>query len=98
MNLNKVNSIVLLLTVEDDILEIPGRVNSSASINYYNVSINLTRTVMQYIGPFSRVLNFYLEHSVFHDILKPTRLEPIFKGNEPTSCKNYRTISILPAL
>jgi hypothetical protein len=58
--------------------------------------LKLTSTVM--IGPITSLVNSMIESSTFPDTMKIARVSPVYKKENPLDRKNYRPVSILPAV
>jgi len=66
------------------------------SMDSDGISSNLLKKVSLEISiPLSHIFNLSIEHGTFPSKLKKSRTVPIFKSGDPTTCDNYRPISLL---
>ena len=58
--------------------------------------LKLTSPVI--LGPITGLVNNMIRSNIFPDTLKTARVSPVFKKGNALECKNYRPVSILPAV
>ena len=72
---------------------------SKSSAGFDGLSIKLLKLVYSIESkPLLLFINKLFTSVCFPDLLKNTRVVPIFKGGSPDDLMNYRPISILPSL
>ncbi|KAG5675215.1 hypothetical protein PVAND_005139 [Polypedilum vanderplanki] len=62
------------------------------------IPARIWREMGNYSPTIAILVNRIIDEGVYPQILKIARIKPLFKGGDPTLVKNYRPISILPAL
>lgn len=64
-----------------------------------DISSNILKRNTDLFSPLlTNVINSSFSRGIFFDTLKLARLVPLFKDGNPSLAKNYRPISILPAI
>ena len=73
--------------------------NISYIHNIDNISVKLAKNFIIIIAPvLSSIINNSFQSDVFPNLLKISRVTPIFKSEDPNNLSNYRPISLLLAL
>ena len=94
------NSFALFLTTPQEVMKATNELanKTSARSRYDNVSVNLIKTIINYIAePLSALIIKSFERGIVPDQLKIARVCPIFKSGDQTDFTNYRPLSVLPA-
>jgi hypothetical protein len=72
---------------------------SKSSIDSEGISIKLLKSIAIEISkPLTIIFNKSIQTGKFPSELKTSRVVPIFKGGDPTTCDNYRPIALLSSL
>ncbi|GBP36130.1 Probable RNA-directed DNA polymerase from transposon BS [Eumeta japonica] len=65
----------------------------------HGLSIIIVNSIIDYIAPhLAFIFNKCLDDGVFPDLMKDSKVIPLFKGGSASSPNNFRPISILPSL
>lgn len=81
----------------EEVIKTVSRISNSRSTDVYWISnYLLKRTVGHFSDPLTFVLNQCLIHGYFSDLLKVSKVTPVFKKGDKTQPQNYRPISIVP--
>ena len=96
---NTNTSLFLRPTNEDEILKITKSLKPSKSRGYDEISVFFLKKIIFYIvSPLTHIFNKSLISGIFPNALKLAKIIPIFKKDDPSQLKNYRPISLLPAI
>jgi len=72
---------------------------SKGSLDSDGLSTKLLKNISNEIcGPLAHIFNLSVQQGIFPNKLKRSRTVPIFKSGDPTTCDNYRPISLLSTL
>lgn len=84
---------------EDVIKEIIDNLNSNAACGLDKVSVKFLQKCKNYlVSKMVELINNMIDTSSFDDVLKQSKVIPLFKSGDKLNATNYRPISILPAL
>lgn len=96
---NKVtdNSLNWKPITSSDIIKTVSKFSNSKSMDHYFLSnFVIKKTIHLVINPLAIILNKCLEKGYFSDLLKVTKVIPVFKKGDKSLPQNYRPISIVP--
>jgi len=81
-----------------DIVDIVSKFSNSKSLDFYWLSNYIVKLTIEYIKePFAFIINKCLQFGYFSDLLKISKIVPIYKKKgDKSDPKNYRPISIVP--
>lgn len=83
----------------DDVTRAVNRLKNSASMDVYNMSNDMFKKIYQvFLNPLTVAINKCMKEGVFPDVLKLSRICPIFKKGCRQLIESYRPISIVPVL
>lgn len=83
----------------DEILNIVKKLNPSDSVDIYDLSCNILKKIINCIVvPLTHCINKCLIEGVFPEVLKLSRVVPIYKKGERNCPSSYRPISLTPVL
>ena len=86
------------LLVQETVFKIISKINSKHSCGHDDISTILMKNICPLIlSPITLILNQSLSIGIFPDILKMSKIIPLFKKEDPHKLDNYRPISLLPA-
>ena len=86
----------LVPATAQEICQIVNSLNSTSSVGYDEVPINIIKESIPLIAePLSEVVNACFQQGVYPSSLKHSMITPIFKKGDPTQTNNYRPISVL---
>jgi len=81
------------------IINILKKMDKKNSPDLDGISLALLKSIALEISiPLGHIFNLSLTNGVFPEKLKSSRVVPIFKAGDPTSCDNYRPISLVSAI
>lgn len=81
----------------DDVLGVVRKLSNSKSMDFYWLSnYVLKKTIESIKVPLAFILNRCLEFGYFPDLLKVSKVVPVFKKGDKSLPQNYRPISIVP--
>ena len=84
---------------EEDVAKIINNLDAKKATGHDGISVKLLKTCNEFIVPHLTImLNNCISKSIFPDVLKIARINPIFKSGDSSVLSNYRPISILPVL
>lgn len=82
---------------EKDISEVVKRFSNSKSTDFYGFSNYFVKRILSVISkPLSDLINTMFASGVFPDVLKISKVVPIFKNGDKEQPENYRPISLVP--
>lgn len=94
-----VNSCSLHPTSPMEIINLVKALSNSHSSSFDEISTSLLKNIIHPIAqPLADIINCCLDKGIFPDKMKIAKVIPIFKTGKKTDIKNYRPISILPAI
>ena len=68
-----------------------------ASCGFDNICVKLLKQIiLQIVNHLSKIIDKSLCEGIFPNLLKITRINPVFKSGDTADPKNYRPISLLP--
>ena len=74
-------------------------IDTKKSFGYDKVHpLLFSSAALEIFRPLTHIINLSLQHGIFPDNLKITKVIPIFKQGSRSSCNNYRTIPVLSVL
>ncbi len=80
-----------------DIARVVSKLSNSKSMDFYWLSNNIVKKTIHYIKePFAFIINQCLEHGYFSDLLKLSKVIPVYKKGDKSQPQNYRPISLVP--
>lgn len=83
----------------DNVLTVVKNMKSSDSVDVYDMSSKLIKSVIDPIlEPLTLCFNYCLQQGVFPNFMKLSKVRPIFKKGEVNDLGNYRPISLIPVL
>ena len=96
-NLPVTETLVLTEIRPETVLEIVKNFKTSDSVDIYDISCNLVKKIINSIVlPLTHCINKCISEGVFPDILKLSRVVPVYKKGDKDSASSYRPISIIP--
>lgn len=85
--------------VEEDVLKATKHLSNSHSDDYYNMSNSLLKIIIPYIvSPLTICINRILQEGIFPDILKISKVCPLFKKGDKGKPESYRPVSLVPVV
>lgn len=91
------NSFVFKEVSPQDVLDIVRSLKPSLSVDVYDLSSNLIKQVIDCIvHPLTFCINNCLVRGIFPDVLKVSRVVPVYKKGPRDCPENYRPISLVP--
>ena len=94
---NYVNSIVLDLTTQQELIDITNSLRPGTAAGYDEVPMSILKDSIDIIaGPLTRIINLSISSGIVPDLMKIARVVPLFKSGDHRLFQNYRPISILP--
>ena len=96
LNVNKVQSLFIQPTCEQEILDIVKRADGKHSTDHDGLCMNTLKKIFGSIcSPFTEICNKSLLNGVFPDNMKVAKVIPLFKAGENDVYTNYRPVSLL---
>lgn len=101
--LNKVNENLVTFSWKQvtpkDVLCAVRKMNRSESLDLYNISNNLLKSIVPGIAePLAHCINSLLNEGTFPNFLKISRVCPIYKNGPRNQPHSYRPISVIPVI
>ena len=94
-----VNSLYLYPTDTGEIINIVNNIKISNSLGLDGIAIKILKVSITPVAPIlSRLINLAFDTGIFPNDLKIAKVCPIYKNNDRHDIKNYRPISVLPAI
>ncbi|XP_046683428.1 uncharacterized protein LOC124369464 [Homalodisca vitripennis] len=85
------------LVSSEEVLKCVQSIKSSSSKDIFDISVDLVKFVLPVIlEPLMASINHCLSTGLFPDLLKLSKVVPIFKKGDPSLAENYRPISVVP--
>jgi hypothetical protein len=82
-----------------DIVKTFKSLNKKTTEDIWGVSVRVLEHIMEIIAPYlALIFNNCLDEGVFPDLMKHSKITPIFKSGDCCDPSNYRPVSVLPAL
>ena len=67
--------------------------------DFHGLSVKIISSVIDIIAPYlAKIFNKCIDDSVFPDLMKISKIVPLFKAGSKSDPSNFRPISILPTL
>lgn len=83
----------------NELIDAANRLSNSDSKDVYNMSNNLIKCIIHSIAkPLTFCINNFLQNGTFPDVLKISRICPVFKRGQMDYPGNYRPIAIIPVI
>lgn len=99
LNLDSTGSMFLYDITPDEILGEVRKFNPKNSLDVYGISVKILKAIIpDIVIVLCHILNKCFQQGIFPHKLKLAKVTPIFKKDDPNNSKNYRPISILPAM
>lgn len=99
INVDPCNSMVLLETDEDEVMQIINSLRADSATGIDGISPRLLKQYKNIlVPPITFLVNLCLSSGVFPNVLKKALVHPIHKSGKRDLVDNYRPISVLPAM
>ena len=99
LNNRIVDSLFLEAILPQEIINVTNLLKHRLSCGHDGLSIKLIKSIINTIAvPLAKIFNKSFVSGIFPDALKIARIAPVFKSGDKNNVKNYRPISLLPAL
>jgi len=93
------NTFSFMAVTNEDVEKIVKALPNKKSQGFDGLSTHLLKKIIPHIvTPLTEVINQSFENGIFPDLLKISKVKPLFKCKDPQTMNNYRPISILPAI
>jgi retron-type reverse transcriptase len=84
---------------KDEVIRCTGSFATKHSKGFDGISVYVLKRIIDYIAaPLTKIINKSYETGTVPDFCKLARIVPIYKSGDKADHKNYRPISILPAI
>ena len=91
------NSMYLPPVNERDVLNTVGECKAKASEDVDNLSMHIIKHIINSVTePFTHICNLSFENGVVPDLMKISKIVPLFKSGEKNDFTNYRPVALLP--
>jgi hypothetical protein len=98
-NNNNMNSMYLEETNHLEVYAVIKSLKNSKAYDIFDISTHIIKTIVDLIvHPIVNVFNTAIQEGVFPDLLKISKINPVFKKGDKLDISNYRPISILPII
>lgn len=85
------------IITEEEVIKTVKNLASKKSKDHFGLTNNLVKdTIKYYVRPLTFLINNCIQQGVFPDILKITKVHPIFKKGSKEEIGNYRPVAIVP--
>lgn len=82
-----------------EIVKVFKEIKIKSTEDLWGLSVKVCKTIIQTIAPcLAMIFNKSIDDGVFPDLMKYSKVIPLFKSGETTEPNNYRPVSILPVL
>lgn len=83
----------------NDIIKVFKSLNSKNTADLWGISVKLVESIISNIAPYlAAIFNKSVDAGVFPDLMKHSKVVPLFKNGSKSDPSNFRPISILPAI
>lgn len=67
--------------------------------DFFGISVKVVSAIIEDIAPYlADIFNCSIEQGIFPDLMKHSKISPLFKAGSKTQATNFRPVSILPTL
>ena len=82
---------------KQEIIHTVGECKAKTSEDVDNLSMNIIKHIINFVAePFTHICNLSFENGVVPDLMKISKIVPLFKSGEKNDFTNYRPVALLP--